>query len=77
MPRYRFLFQVFGTLRAFTSVDMSGWRESATRSAGRPAITARACSPELPYDCVKDASSPAGVSVNSPMIFPNASLGVE
>ena len=29
-------------------------------SASRPALTARACSPEAPYDCLKSTSSPCG-----------------
>ena len=48
MPSYRFFFHVGATSFAFTSDVMSGSSEKATTSALRPAITARACSPEAP-----------------------------
>ena len=49
---------------------MSGASESSTTSASRPALIARVCSPEAPYDCVKLTPSPAGVFWNIGMSFP-------
>ena len=48
MPAHLFFFQVGATSFALTSDVMSGSSENATTSALRPAITARACSPEAP-----------------------------
>ncbi len=55
---------------------MSGASESATMSALSPAWTARAWSPEAPYDWLNDTPSPSGVFWKSGMIFAYASRGV-
>ena len=44
-------------------------------SAGRPFATARAWSPEAPYDCEKLTFEPSGVFCHSLMIAPRASRG--
>jgi hypothetical protein len=78
MPPHRARFQLFGTFPALTRRSTSGSSESATTSAGRPAMTARVCSPELPYDWLKEALRPAFVeSLKASMIFAYASFGVE
>ena len=70
-PWYWFaLRQFFGTMFFLTRKSMSGASESATRSAGWPAATARAWSPDAPYDCVKSTPCPAAVPWNELMIFP-------
>src|SRR3954447_11264348 len=61
MPFHLFLFHLLETSPAFTSVLTSGASESATTSAGCPAATARAWSPEAPYDWENETSLPAAV----------------
>ena len=70
MPLYDCFFHFASTLPAATSSSMSGASDSATTSASRPALIARVCSPEAPYDCVKLTPSPAGVFWNIGMSFP-------
>ena len=77
IPLYDCFFHAASTFPAATSSSTSGARESATMSASRPALTARVCSPEEPYDCVKSTSLPAAVFWNAGMSFPYASRGVE
>src|SRR3954471_18221111 len=77
MPRCAFAAQFFGTSPLRTSVSTSGSSESATRSAGCPAATARAWSPEAPYDWLKLVPFPAPVFWKAEMILPYASFGVE
>ena len=48
---------------------MSVSRENSTKSAGRPAATARLWSPEAPYDWVNFTFLPASVFWNAAMIF--------
>ena len=77
IPWYLLPFQFLGTSFFWTSRFMSGSSESATMSAGWPAATARAWSPEAPYDWLKLTPFPAAVCWKAEMIFPYASLGVE
>ena len=77
MPLYCLFFQPLKTSPAFTSSSMSGASESATMSALRPALTARACSPEAPYDCENETSLPAAVFWNIGISCAYASRGVE
>src|SRR5205814_3162576 len=53
MPWYAFLFPLEATRCALTSASTSGASDSSTTSAGRPWRTARACSPDAPYDWLK------------------------
>ena len=66
----RFAFQFFGTRFFCTSRLTSGSSESATRSAGWPAATARAWSPEAPYDWLTSTPFPACVFWKAEMTFP-------
>ena len=77
MPLYDCLFHFASTRPALTSTSMSGASESATMSALSPATTARAWSPEAPYDCVNETPSPSGVFWKAGISFPYASRGVE
>src|SRR5262245_49307533 len=56
---------------------MSGASERATMSALRPALTARACSPDAAYDWLNETSSPAVVFWNCEISSAYASRGVE
>jgi hypothetical protein len=42
--------------------------EKDTTSAGRPASTARLCSPEAPKDCLNETPAPASVFLKAGMI---------
>ncbi len=77
IPLYDCLFHFESTSPAFTSVSTSGARDRYTMSALRPALTARAWSPEAPYDCVKRRPLPAGVLSKAVISLPSASRGVE
>ena len=77
MPLYGFFVQPLKTRPAFTSSSTSGARERATTSASSPAFTARACSPDEPYDCEKETSLPAAVFWNIGISCAYASRGVE
>src|SRR6266542_4227544 len=77
MPLYRSSFQVFGTSPALTRRVMSGSSENSTTSADSPFLTARLCSPDAPYDCVKETPLPAAVFWKAGMIWAYASFGVE
>src|ERR1700712_1759734 len=55
------LFQSSATSFSSVSLVMSGSRDRCTSSALRPAMTARAWSPEAPYDCLKVTPLPASV----------------
>src|SRR5215218_10294505 len=77
MPSHLFCFHFALTSPALTRVVMSGSSESATMSAFRPERTARACSPDEPYDCSNETSLPLAVFWNFEMILAYASRGVE
>ena len=70
IPLCEFAFQLFGTMPLRTSRPTSGSSERFTTSAGRPAATARAWSPEAPYDWLKLTPFPAAVPWNAQMILP-------
>ena len=70
IPRCELAFQFFGTSPFPTSMLTSGSSESATRSASWPAATARAWSPEAPYDWLKSTPLPACVFWKDEMILP-------
>src|SRR3954462_11996165 len=61
------LSQPAATFLASTSLSTSGASDSATTSAGRPACTARAWSPDGPNDWVKETPLPSGVLLNAGM----------
>src|SRR5262245_29962934 len=77
MPLWGFFVQPLNTSPALTRSSTSGASDSATRSAFRPAFTARACSPDEPYACEKDTSLPAAVFWNIGISCAYASRGVE
>ena len=77
MPWYSFSSQSAGTRPGSTSRSTSGHSERATRSAGKPASTARLWSPEPLYDCSNSMPAPASVAWKSGMISSYASRGVE
>ena len=77
IPLYDCFFHFASTFPAATSSSMSGASDSVTTSASRPALIARVCSPDAPYDCEKLTPSPAWVFWNSGMSLPYASRGVE
>ena len=67
MPLLSPSFQESATSFSSVSLVMSGSRERCTSSALRPAMTARAWSPEAPYDSLKSTSLPASVFLKSAM----------
>ena len=69
MPWYLFRSQLGETRCAWTRVVMSGGSESSTTSAGSPCTTARACSPEAPYDWLNVTPFPPDVFWKAGMIF--------
>ena len=75
MPLYDCLSQLGSTSPAFTRSSMSSPVESWTTSALSPAATARAWSPDAPYDWVKLTSRPSGVCCHALMTAPSASRG--
>jgi hypothetical protein len=77
MPFAGSAFQSSATRPALTSRVMSGSSENATISALRPDSTARLCSPDAPYDCLKATFRPSGVAWKALMIFSYAACGVE
>src|SRR3954470_24011924 len=64
-PLAAFLSQPAATFFASTSLLTSGASERATTSAGRPACTARAWSPDGPNDCVNETPLPLVVLLNA------------
>ena len=67
MPLLSPSFQSSATSSSSVSLVMSGSRERCTSSALRPAMTARAWSPEAPYDSLNSTSLPASVFWKSAM----------
>ena len=70
IPRWALAAQFFATRPLPASRSMSGASDSATRSAACPAATARAWSPEAPYDWLKPVPLPAFVFWKAEMIWP-------
>src|SRR5215212_6195719 len=77
MPACSSEFQSSATIPALTTRVMSGSREKATMSAGRPDSTARLWSPEPPNEVVNSTFSPSEVSWYAAMMSSYASWGVE
>src|SRR5215212_3133549 len=77
MPACSSEFQSSATIPALTTRVMSGSREKATMSAGRPDSTARLWSPEPPNDVVNSTFRPASVFWYAAMMSSYASCGVE
>ena len=75
MPLADWRFHFESTSPALTSSSMSRPVDSWTTSAFNPAATARAWSPDAPYDCVKLTSRPSGVCCQALMTAPSASRG--
>ncbi len=76
-PPYDCFCQLGATRPASTSVLTSSPVDRKTRSAFRPAATARAWSPDGPYDVVNDTPLPSGVCSQAEMILPITVFGVE
>src|SRR5205823_3138360 len=70
IPRCVLAFQFFGTRFLRTSRSTSGLSERLTTSAGCPAATARAWSPDAPYDWLKLTPLPDEVFWKAEMILP-------
>src|SRR5262245_44466753 len=77
IPRYDCLSQFLSTSPASTRMFTSSPVERNTRSAFRPAATARAWSVDAAYDWVNETPLPGAVCCQAWMIFPYTVLGVE